>query len=257
MNTTSTGNDLHEMHTDYSEREMIDDTKVDNCSEKICGGSGDLLNKMSPGDVSGDDKQVVVKKFSATDEYYFMYHNQIERCRIIGGSFSITYGEDLQKVENHLLTVCVDSKRSILDRYPKVKYSDLFRTREQLIYAIGAGDLISRNQGEDLSFKQYQIVASSTKFYGKGDPVVYPSLKLNGEAGEVAEKVGKVLRDNDGVYSLERSHGILKELGDCLWYINAVATDLGFSLQDVAEGNMEKILDRRKRNVISGSGDNR
>ncbi len=244
-------------NNDYSEREMINDTKVDISDEKIYGGSNDLLNKMNPGDVSGDDKQVVVKKFSAQDEYYFMYKNRIEKCRIIGGSFYITYGENLQKTENHLLTVCVDSQIAILDRYPKVEYSDLYRTREELLIAIGAGDLINTNQGEDLSFEQYQRVASSTKFYGTGQPIVYPALKLNGEAGEVAEKVGKVLRDNDGVYSVERSNEILKELGDCLWYINAVATDLGYSMENVAQGNIDKILDRRKRDVISGSGDNR
>jgi NTP pyrophosphatase (non-canonical NTP hydrolase) len=108
-----------------------------------------------------------------------------------------------------------------------------------------------------MEFKKYQEVAMSTKVYGVGESIIYPSLKLNGEAGEVAEKVGKVLRDKQGYFTTSDKDEIAKELGDVLWYITAVAEDIGYTLQEVAELNLVKVLDRRDRNVIHGNGDNR
>jgi len=87
--------------------------------------------------------------------------------------------------------------------------------------------------------------------------VVYYALKLNGEAGELAEKVGKIYRDKDGVWSEEDKMLVLKELGDCLWYISRLAKWLGFSLCRVALENVKKLMDRAKRGVIGGSGDTR
>lgn len=107
------------------------------------------------------------------------------------------------------------------------------------------------------SFDEYQKIAMSTKAYGKGLPVFYPALKLNGEAGEVAEKVGKAWRDREGKFDDAYILEIKKELGDTLWYICALADDLQINLADVANANIAKILDRRKRGVVSGSGDNR
>lgn len=85
---------------------------------------------------------------------------------------------------------------------------------------------------EELS--KYQKIANKTVVYKEEDNVVYPVLKLNGEAGEVSEKVGKVFRDNNGIFTNEIKKGILKELGDTLWYCAAIARDLGFDL-----GNLE------------------
>ncbi|MCC0000859.1 MAG: nucleoside triphosphate pyrophosphohydrolase family protein [Methylobacteriaceae bacterium] len=85
----------------------------------------------------------------------------------------------------------------------------------------------------------------------------YPALKLNGEAGEVAEKVGKAFRDNDGIFDMQRRQDIAKEIGDVLWYCAAVARDLGLSLGDCAIGNFTKLIDRADRDVLGGSGDNR
>jgi len=107
------------------------------------------------------------------------------------------------------------------------------------------------------SFDEYQKIAMSTKAYGKGLPVFYPALKLNGEAGEVAEKIGKIWRDKEGHISNNDKKEIEKELSDCLWYICAIADDLSINLVQVANTNIYKILDRRKRGVVSGSGDNR
>ncbi len=82
-------------------------------------------------------------------------------------------------------------------------------------------------------------------------------LGLAGESGEVVEKIKKLLRDKQG--SLEESDkvDILKELGDILWYVNAVAHLLGSSLEDVARMNNEKLLSRKQRHQLHGSGDNR
>lgn len=76
-------------------------------------------------------------------------------------------------------------------------------------------------------------------------PLVYYALKLNGEAGEVAEAIGKMYRDNDGVMTKEIAHAILLELGDCLWYMTRIARFLGFSLGRAAVENVLKLARRR------------
>lgn len=110
------------------------------------------------------------------------------------------------------------------------------------------------------TFEDYEAVVDKTALYpGRHGTAVapYPVLGLTGEAGEVAEKFKKILRDKDGVISNEDAQEIIKELGDVLWYITAIATDLNYDLQAVAEANAEKLLSRLERNVIKGSGDNR
>lgn len=87
--------------------------------------------------------------------------------------------------------------------------------------------------------------------------ILYPALKLNGEAGEVAEKVGKVLRDDDGLFSDEKRKDIALELSDVLWYIAALADSLGYTLDEIGEMNIAKLADRKARGKIGGSGDNR
>ena len=82
-------------------------------------------------------------------------------------------------------------------------------------------------------------------------------LGLVGESGEVAEKFKKLIRDKHGALSNEDKKEIIKELGDILWYINAVAHLLGSNLEEVAQGNLDKVLSRKARGVQGGSGDNR
>ena len=77
-------------------------------------------------------------------------------------------------------------------------------------------------------------------------------LGLGEEAGEVLGKIKKLIRDKNFSKS-----DIIKELGDCLFYITAIANYLGDDLQAVADTNMAKLKDRKKRDVIQGSGDNR
>jgi NTP pyrophosphatase (non-canonical NTP hydrolase) len=113
------------------------------------------------------------------------------------------------------------------------------------------------NKQITMTFNEYQTNAVKTAIYGEGNKVVYPTLGLCGEAGEVAEKIKKVIRDKGGVFSPESVIEIKKELSDVLWYLANIANDLGITLDDVAVTNLEKLESRRARNLIHGSGDNR
>jgi NTP pyrophosphatase (non-canonical NTP hydrolase) len=108
-----------------------------------------------------------------------------------------------------------------------------------------------------MTTKEYQDRALATAIYGEGATIIYPVLGLNGEAGEVAEKVKKCLRDKGGVFDEEIKHDIALELGDVLWYINAAARDIGYSLEEIMHMNIIKLESRKIRNKIHGDGDNR
>lgn len=86
--------------------------------------------------------------------------------------------------------------------------------------------------------------------------VTYDGLGL-GEAGEVQGKIKKIIRDNGGIITPEAIEEIKKELGDTLWYIASMCENLGITLADVANSNIEKLHDRQERGVLNGSGDNR
>lgn len=113
-----------------------------------------------------------------------------------------------------------------------------------------------------LTLLQYQLGAHNTAIYpgvGTGDltALSYLTLKLNGEAGEVAEKLGKIIRDKDGQGSEDDRQELKKELGDVLWYVAMLSDELNLSLEDVANTNLDKLQSRKDRGVIGGSGDNR
>jgi len=109
-----------------------------------------------------------------------------------------------------------------------------------------------------MTFEEYQKQCETTAVYpDKGKNFIYPTLGLVGEAGEVAEKIKKVLRDNAGVMDNERREVIKKELGDVLWYLAQLSTELGLSLGEVASANVEKLSSRKERGVVNGDGDNR
>lgn len=103
----------------------------------------------------------------------------------------------------------------------------------------------------------YQNACKKYAVYPKEFKTIYPSLGICGEAGEVADKVKKVIRDKGGVFSDEVKAEIVKEIGDVLWYCAILSDDLGFSLEEVAKMNIEKLESRYQRNKLSGSGDNR
>jgi NTP pyrophosphatase (non-canonical NTP hydrolase) len=109
-----------------------------------------------------------------------------------------------------------------------------------------------------MNFQEYQEKSRKTAIYpNSGENFIYPTLGLAGEAGEVAEKIKKVIRDNDGKVTEEKRGEIEKELGDVLWYVSQIASELGITLNDVAEKNIEKLYSRMERGKLSGSGDNR
>jgi len=103
----------------------------------------------------------------------------------------------------------------------------------------------------------YQQMALQTAVYPQKWQVVYPALKLAGEAGEVAEKIGKALRDKEGVIDLELNQKLKLELGDVLWYVAVLARDLGWSMQDIMVANIMKLAGRQERGTLHGAGDNR
>ena len=109
-----------------------------------------------------------------------------------------------------------------------------------------------------MNFTEYQVAASETAVYpDRGKNLYYPAIGLNGEAGEVAEKVKKLMRDHEGVLTDEYAESIAKELGDCLWYLSELATQIGASLEAIAQMNIEKLESRKVRGMIQGDGDNR
>ncbi len=109
-----------------------------------------------------------------------------------------------------------------------------------------------------MNFKDYQSQARSTAKYPViGHGVIYPTLGLANEAGEVAGKIKKIFRDKDGVFGENERLALKSELGDVLWYISQVCTELDLSLDEVAEANIAKLRDRLERGVIRGDGDNR
>ncbi len=110
-------------------------------------------------------------------------------------------------------------------------------------------------ENETLDFTVYQICSKATAVYPGG--FVYPALGLCGESGEVAEKLKKVIRDSDGVLTNEVIDDLEKELGDVLWYIAQLCTELGLSLESVAVKNLRKLKSRQDRGKLQGSGDNR
>ena len=109
-----------------------------------------------------------------------------------------------------------------------------------------------------MDFNEYQHKSRKTALYPAiGHPVIYPTLGLVNEAGEVAGKIKKVFRDKDGQISADTRQALKAELGDVLWYLAQVSTELGLTLDEVAEANIEKLYDRQERGKIGGDGDER
>jgi len=113
-----------------------------------------------------------------------------------------------------------------------------------------------------MELNDYQARAADTAVYpesgsGSYNAVSYSVLGLTNEAGEVAGKIKKVWRDDGGEFTPEKVTEIFKELGDVLWYLAQATTELGYTLSDVAQYNVDKLASRAARGVIGGSGDNR
>ncbi len=108
-----------------------------------------------------------------------------------------------------------------------------------------------------MTLNEYQQHALETAIYPENRRILYPTLGLTGEAGEVADKVKKVIRDGHEEFSSEKRLEIVKEIGDVLWYCATLSRDLGYDLEQVAQMNIDKLRSRRERDLLHGSGDNR
>jgi NTP pyrophosphatase (non-canonical NTP hydrolase) len=109
-----------------------------------------------------------------------------------------------------------------------------------------------------MTFNEYQTESRKTAIYPNvGMNFIYPTLGLVGEAGEFAEKIKKILRDDSNVVTEEKRDELSKELGDVLWYASQLASELNLKLEDVARLNLDKLFSRKDRGVLHGSGDNR
>lgn len=108
-----------------------------------------------------------------------------------------------------------------------------------------------------MTLNEYQQKALETAIYPKQFKVIYPALGLTGEAGEVADKVKKIIRDGNGQLSDEKRREIAKEVGDVCWYIATMAHDIGYTLEEICQMNYEKLSSRKQRGVLGGNGDNR
>lgn len=111
-----------------------------------------------------------------------------------------------------------------------------------------------------MNFNEYQEKASQTAIYPNKNSIVglmYCTLGMSGEAGEVSERVKKLYRDHNGIVSEDMKKDITKELGDVLWYLSGIAKELNIFLDDIATTNIEKLFSRKERNVLHGEGDNR
>ena len=110
-----------------------------------------------------------------------------------------------------------------------------------------------------MKFEEYQKRALSTVLTSDDEfkDLLHWVLGINGESGEIAEKVKKIIRDKGGKVSAEDKKELAKEIGDVLWYLAVFAEDLGMSLDDIAKANLDKLQSRKKRGVLGGSGDNR
>ncbi len=108
------------------------------------------------------------------------------------------------------------------------------------------------------SLNEYQRASRRTwSLIHTDHPIVYPTLGLVNEAGEVAGKVKKLFRDKGGVISPEDREALKQELGDVLWYLAQIATELDLDLEEVASANLTKLYDRLERGKICGDGDAR
>jgi NTP pyrophosphatase (non-canonical NTP hydrolase) len=108
-----------------------------------------------------------------------------------------------------------------------------------------------------MQLAEYQRLSRRTAVYPREAWLAYPTLGLVGEAGEVAEHAKKAIRDDGGEVGEERRAAMGKELGDVLWYVAQLASELGLDLDEIAQANLDKLLSRQRRGVLSGSGDNR
>jgi NTP pyrophosphatase (non-canonical NTP hydrolase) len=127
----------------------------------------------------------------------------------------------------------------------------------QLEMEFGAQTNESNKYKKVSDLDMYQQVAKTTAIYPREQAIIYPTLGLTGEAGEVANKVKKIIRDGTNKNDEGLVQDLSAEIGDCLWYIAVLADDIGCKLSDIANTNLIKLENRKKKGTIHGSGDKR
>jgi NTP pyrophosphatase (non-canonical NTP hydrolase) len=109
-----------------------------------------------------------------------------------------------------------------------------------------------------MEINEYQENAKLTSVYPKEYSIIYPTIGLAGECGEVCEKIKKQIRDKNSDFLNEVfKKDIIKELGDVLWYVAILASDLNITMEEIAYTNILKLNERKNNNKINGNGDNR
>jgi NTP pyrophosphatase (non-canonical NTP hydrolase) len=113
-----------------------------------------------------------------------------------------------------------------------------------------------------MEFADYQKEAAKNALYrDAGDNFIYPTLGLAGETGEVVEKIKKLMRNDEISHAAqipeEKRTEIAKEMGDVLWYLAQLGTELGIKLEDVVRINLEKLASRKERGTLHSEGDDR
>ena len=137
------------------------------------------------------------------------------------------------------------------------KMNTLETNSGQLELDLGAQTNESNKYKKVSDLDMYQQVAKTTAIYPREQAIIYPTLGLTGEAGEVANKVKKIIRDGTDKTNEDMVQAISSEIGDCLWYIAVLADDVGVKLSDIANNNLLKLANRKKKGTIHGSGDTR
>ena len=117
--------------------------------------------------------------------------------------------------------------------------------------------LNAQGQPVSLTFDQYQRAADSTAIYPKELGLIYVTLGLVSEVGEIAGKLKKIIRDKAGQIGPDDRMDLIKEAGDVQWYLAELATELQASLADIAKLNIAKLMSRKERGTLQGSGDDR
>ena len=110
-----------------------------------------------------------------------------------------------------------------------------------------------------MTLEEYQKQALTTVIQTDNEfrDLLHWVLGINGEAGEIAEKMKKIIRDKNGELSAEDKQELAKEVGDVLWYLAVFAHNLGVPLEEIAQANLDKLQSRKARGVLQGSGENR
>lgn len=159
----------------------------------------------------------------------------------------------------------VDNVFIAVDNHNGEAWTEDFNTEDEAIAWLDQREMVIKETEKEsvlvksshMLLNSYQELANETAIYPQTMAIIYPTLGLTGEAGEVSDKVKKVLRDQDGEFQDEKKLEIAKELGDVLWYVSTLARDLGYTLEEVARMNIDKLKSRQQRGMLGGSGDNR